>query len=419
MTAHDSSLFRTEAIEARNERLQGEVILAQPVRATVLTVLVVAIVALAAAWIVLGSYTRSEVARGILVTDAPSAKVLATRPGQIAELLVRDGDLVATGQKLATIRVEQPDENGASATAESLAALDAQRGLVEQQAVLAGRRAAADRARLSATIDGLRRQRVDLSEQVALQEQAAASARQLFDAITPVMERGFVSRVEYERRRQAMLAAQQQLAQLRQQSNALAAEERRSAAELARVDADAGTEIASAQSSTQTISQQRAQALSQRAYVIAAPIAGRVTALQASKGRTVDGSGPLMVVVPEGSAVHAEIYAPTRAIGFAKPGQEVRLLYDAFPYQRFGSFSGRVTRVSRTVLDPREIAAPLKIEEPVYRIEVALDRQSVEAFGERLALQPGMTLSANLILARRSFLDWLLQPLNAVLRRNG
>lgn len=104
---------------------------------------------------------------------------------------------------------------------------------------------------------------------------------------------------------------------------------------------------------------------------------------------------------------------------FIRPGQEVRLLYDAFPYQRFGSFGGRVTRISRVVIDPRQLAAPLEVEEPVYRIEVAPDAQAVTGFGERLPLQLGMTLTANLILDRRSFLDWLLTPLNAVLRRNG
>jgi membrane fusion protein len=101
--------------------------------------------------------------------------------------------------------------------------------------------------------------------------------------------------------------------------------------------------------------------------LITAPIGGRVTALQAAAGRVVEPGRPLMTIVPSGSALHAEIYAPTRAIGFVESGEEVRLLYDAFPYQRFGSFAGRVNRVSRTVLDPRDIAAPLKIEEPVYR----------------------------------------------------
>jgi membrane fusion protein len=69
------------------------------------------------------------------------------------------------------------------------------------------------------------------------------------------------------------------------------------------------------------------------------------------------------------------------------------------------------------VLDPRDLDVPLKLEEPVYRVEVTLDRQSVDAFGDRLSLQPGMTLRANIVLERRSFLDWLLSPLHAVVNR--
>lgn len=44
------------------------------------------------------------------------------------------------------------------------------------------------------------------------------------------------------------------------------------------------------------------------------------------------------------------------------------MLYDAFPYQRFGSFKGTVRSISRVALDPRQIDAPFKIEEPVYRV---------------------------------------------------
>lgn len=419
MNAYSASpLFRPEVAEARKQRLEGEVILAQPVRAHVLTALLVAVIALAAWWIVAGTYTRSETARGLLVTDAPSAKVVALRPGQVAELTVKDGDLVRAGQRLGLVMVEQPNEQGASGIGDSLAALDAQTRLAERQSGLSLQRAAAERGRLAAIVAGLRQQRADLAGQMALQDELVASNAETVARMTPVLEQGFVSRVEYERRRQMLIGARQQLGQLRQQSNALAAEERRSAAELAKVAADAGSELAAAQSTVQTLVQQRAAALAQRAYVLTAPIAGRVTALQAAVGRSAEPSAPLMTIVPDGSALHAEIYAPTRAIGFVRAGQEVRLLYDAFPYQRFGSFKGRVVGVSRTVMDPREIAAPVKIEEAVYRIEVALDRQSVAAFGDTLALQPGMTLTANLILDRRSFASWLLQPINAVLRKD-
>jgi membrane fusion protein len=283
--------------------------------------------------------------------------------------------------------------------------------------LLSGARAASERSRLAATLAGLTQQRADLADQIAIQSQVVASAEDTFERIQTVVEKGFISKLEVERRRQAWLAARQELGRLNQQVNAALAEEARTRAEIAGIAANTGSEVANARSSSQTLAQQRARLRGERAYVVTAPVAGRVTALQAAVGRTVDAGIPLMVIVPEGSKLHADVYAPSRAIGFVKPGQEVRLLYDAFPYQRFGSFTGRIARVSRTAMDPRELNVPLKIEEPVYRIEVTPGAQTVEAYGESLPLQPGMSLTASLILERRSFLDWLLTPLRAVKNR--
>lgn len=414
-----SSLFRSEVVDARRQRVYGEIVLTQPVRTQTLVLLICGIGALLAAWVTLGTYTRIETARGVLVTTDPSSKVIAMRPGLVTELLVKEGDLVRSGQKLATIRIEQSNAAGGSPVGESLGAIDAQRGIAGQQIQLARQRAASERARLFATLAGLKQQRGDLVAQIAIQKDMVQSEQQTFDRLRTILEKGYVSKIEVERRRQAWLSARQDLRRLQQQLSSLGAEESRSTAELSRVDADSGSEIAAAQNTEQALMLQRSQIEVGRAYTITAPIAGRVAALQAAPGKTIEPGVPVMVLVPDGSALHADVYAPTRAIGFVKPGQEVRLLYDAFPYQRFGSFTGRVVRISRIVIDPREVSAPLKIEEPVYRIEVAPEKQTVGAFGETLPLQPGMALTANLITDRRSFLDWLLRPVNAVLKRSG
>src|SRR3546814_10277229 len=65
-----------------------------------------------------------------------------------------------------------------------------------------------------------------------------------------------------------------------------------------------------------------------------------------------------MVVLGDDARLDVELFAPSRAIGFARVGERVRLMYDAFPYQQFGTFGGTVTRISRTALGPDEIAAP-------------------------------------------------------------
>jgi membrane fusion protein len=411
-------LFRREAVAARGHRLQGEILLVQPVSTNLLVLLICVVVGAVALWLALGTYTRTETARGMLVMREPSAKVIALRPGRIVRLFATEGQRVAAGQTLAIVRTEESDGSGGSALGESLAAVERQRLLTGEQVRLAARRARSDRDRLAATISGIRRQREDLSAQIGIQEQVVASAGALFERLGPLLDSGFISRVEVERRRQAHLAARQQLAQLHLQRNALAAEEARAGAELGRIAADAGSEAASAEAAGEALAQQRARLSGERAYMIVAPIAGRVAAVQTAAGRAVDATLPLMEIVPEGSPLTAQVYAPSRAIGFVRRGQEVRLLYDAFPYQRFGSFGGRVVSVSRVAIDPRQLAAPLAVEEPVYRIEVLPDAQTVAAFGEAQVLQPGMTLSANLILDRRSFLDWILTPLNAVLHRN-
>ena len=52
--------------------------------------------------------------------------------------------------------------------------------------------------------------------------------------------------------------------------------------------------------------------------------------------------------------------------------------------------------------------------EPVYIVRVALNNPSVTAFGERVALKPGMTLKANVLLEQRSIFEWIFEPLYSV-----
>ncbi len=133
--------------------------------------------------------------------------------------------------------------------------------------------------------------------------------------------------------------------------------------------------------------------------------------MQARIGLAADPAVPLLAIVPTGSVLQAELLVPARAIGFVKPGQTVRLAYEAFPFQRFGLHGGRVVTVSRNLLRPAELIAPIAIAEPSYRVIVALDRQSVPAFGQDFPLGPDMTLKADIVLDRRSLLEWVFEPL--------
>jgi len=69
------------------------------------------------------------------------------RPGRVSALLIREGDVVTEGQRLAVIQVEQENEGSESAIGESLQSIKAQRGLAQQQARIASSQALAEQQR--------------------------------------------------------------------------------------------------------------------------------------------------------------------------------------------------------------------------------------------------------------------------------
>ena len=414
----EDTLFRGEVFERRRFRVEGEILLARPLRAQAVVALLALSVVGLGIWVIFGQYTRMEPARGIIMADNGTAKIVAIRPGIVTQMMTRDGQYVRKGQALVSVQVDQDYAVGERATQEGLSALKSQQQLTMQQVTIARERAVGEQAALAATVSGDRQQESAVEGQIAIQQQVASVQKEAMDRLTPAADRGFVSRTDMDRRRQELLLAQGEVVRLSQQLAGLRADEARSAGQLRQSQAEEHAQVVTARSSSEGFKAQASQLRGTQAYVLTAPVDGIVTALQSEVGRTVDATLPLMTIVSRNTPVHAELYAPSRAIGFVRPGQEVRLLYDAFPYERFGSFRGRVQAISRVALDPREIATPLRAEEPVYRVSVAPDRQLVSAYGEHVRLQPGMTLAANIVLERRSFIDWLLEPLRAVVNRD-
>jgi membrane fusion protein len=159
--------------------------------------------------------------------------------------------------------------------------------------------------------------------------------------------------------------------------------------------------------------QRIAEVEGRRALIVRAPIAGRIGMLDANIGKAADPQRAELEILPDGSALQAELLVPTRAAGFVHPGQDVRILYDAFPYQNFGTYYGRIVRISQTILTGAEASATVGLNEPAYKVDVKLDRPDVDAGGKKVPLQSGMLLKADIILEKRPLITWLVNPLLA------
>jgi len=150
--------------------------------------------------------------------------------------------------------------------------------------------------------------------------------------------------------------------------------------------------------------------------VIAAPADGSIAAVLAHSGQLVAAGTPLASILPMGEKMEVHLLADSKGIGFIREGVPVLLRYTAFPYQKFGQYGGKVTKVSRVTLRQGEanadaLAAQLKPSQAQYRITVEPDRSNVMAYGKAEQLRAGMSVEADLMLDTRPLYEWLLEPL--------
>jgi multidrug efflux pump subunit AcrA (membrane-fusion protein) len=151
--------------------------------------------------------------------------------------------------------------------------------------------------------------------------------------------------------------------------------------------------------------------------LVVASTDGQVVAVNGRVGEAANPNAPLVSIAPTGSAMEAQILLPTRAAGFVSKGQAVRIMVDAYPFQQYGVIHGEVREVARSALRPGELNAPIEFKEPMYRVRVALTGPGITAYGVEKPLQPGMTLKADVITDKRTFMSWLLDPLLAARAR--
>ena len=407
-------MFRPEALMTHKDRLSGEVAIAVPVPWQSVGYLIFGGVALGLLFLSLASYSRVETVTGMITPNTGVANIVPTRAGMIASLAVRDGQNVFAGAVLATIRAEEDGAAVQTPAALVQSAIDRQDASLVAQSDATLAAAHAQGAQLAAQRSGLVAEIVQLQSQITTQIALIASAQKDLDRARSIADRGFISGRDLQVREETLLARQQGLSQIEQAlaaKRAALAENERSKGQIL---AQARAQTASLSATRAQVAQQAASATGARFYVLRAPVAGRVTALTARVGQPASPQGQLMAIVPAGAKLHAELAVPSAAIGFVKPGQQVRLAIDAFPYQRFGTVTGKVQTVSASAVNAQ---GPNGATIAVYPVTVAIDKTSVSAYGRNEALVSGMTLNARIVTDKQSLLEYLFEPLFAVRQR--
>lgn len=408
----EQPLFRREVIDAGRDRLAGTVVAAVPPSSRTYTLLVVGIAAILLLILLFGSWSSSARVRGIVTFESGIARIYPSAQGEVAQVHVRSGQSVPAGAPLVTLAFAQ----GADGLAAQLAQMDSQDLELARQLELDAAIGATEvstleqqRSSLAAAIASLERQRTLAQGQIRLAEAATRRAVEL-------AREGAGTQRQVEDSRAALLARRSELETLTERLIAQREALRTVAGQASqrRLEAERSRSVLAAQRAG--LAEQRDRMRRADRLVLTAPVAGEIGDVAVQAGQRADPQRSVVTILPQGSRLEAWLYAPSRAVGFVRPGQQVRLLFDAFPYEKHGAGRGTVVEVSRVPVDPGSIESQLGIDEPVFRIRVRLDRAAPRMPAGERALRPGMTLTAGLILERRSLWELLLAPVLGALR---
>jgi membrane fusion protein len=405
------TLFRQEVAERNWEILASRGLLPRAPRLGSLILLVLcAVFAVGVAFIVRGTLPRIEFATGYLEPTGGVTRVRAPRQGIVATVHVKDGQLVSRGDSIVTLQSGQTTESGAVAEAEIGAHLQGQRRDLEAQIAHEGEWRSNEERRLAIAVEELTRGIELLELTMETQREQLRLAQHHAERIRALAERGTVSLDELQRRDMATLGLR--LAVQNAEREAATKRAQLAAARIAieQLPTNAGERLRSLREAIANVQQRLIELEARRGVIVRAPVSGRVAAIPALAGAGVDSGSLIATIVPDGSELRARLFVPTRAIGNVQAGQAVAIRYEAFPYQKYGTFSGRVEEVSNSVLLPQEMdkISPVRLTEPAYVLDVALQRQSVALGGERqAALRPDMLLTATIEIDRRPLLAWI------------
>ncbi|MFI3155446.1 MAG: HlyD family type I secretion periplasmic adaptor subunit [Methylococcaceae bacterium] len=132
-----------------------------------------------------------------------------------------------------------------------------------------------------------------------------------------------------------------------------------------------------------------------------------------SLGSVVQGGGGFFTLVPLGTELEAEVQIDARDVGYVKLGDISRLKLDAYPSQRHGFLNGDVRTISEDAF--RRDADPGQSMDAYYKSRISIGNTKLKKMPERARLLPGMTLTAEIVVGKRSVISYLLWPLTKAL----
>lgn len=355
--------------------------------------LVVLVVFIAIGWASVAQIDRITRGDGRVIPLRRMQTIQSLEGGILAELMVREGDIVKQGQTIAHM---DPTRSRAAFQAtkseiETLEAVVARLGaeVLEQPKLDFGETPTAAQA-TELRLFIARRTRLESS--LAALDQERASVQEQLDITAPLAAGGSVSRID-------MLQLRQKLAELEGKIN----EVRNGYVQ------DAYRDLAERRARLSTLQEEVVQKEDElRRTVVRSPVDGRINNITITTlGGVVQPGESIMEITPIDDQLLIETKILPRDVAFIAPGMPASVKITAYDYAVYGDLRGSVTQISEDTVEEDTAAGP----QDFYRVMVQTDRNSLERFGQEFPIRPGMVAQVDIESGKQSILSYMLRPL--------
>lgn len=404
-------LFRQAALDAASGTQIGEALKTHWRGVAAFTLIAFAL--FAALLVFVATVEYSPVHRIASFVDAKGGLVRLKAPldGRVARIAVADGAMVKRGDLLAVIGSERLSEEGGGERAAVRQSVEAEKAMIGREIDAARQEAAMNRVMLERRLHGLREERETLRADIRSGERLLVSLTAQSDHVASAAAEGYLPRQQAAQKRDEVSAQESRLASAR---GALARIERdieTSEAERQLIEARLAGVIENRQRSSGELNRLTVQSEMNAEQVIRAPQDGRISFASLADGQSVDAGQPLFTLAPANDALVLKLLVSPAAVASVRPGVDIKLIFRAYPQERFGLFAARVDSVNEIPSLPGEVAQVSGVTEPMFVATAALPAELRSTSGQALPLKPGMLADALVPMERRTVLEWLLDPI--------
>lgn len=405
---------------------------------------ILCLLALLILWACIGRLDVVAVAEGKLVPSSYLKIVQPSDAGIVKEIMIEEGQLVKKDQVLVRM-----DAHLAKADSESIQqALQHKtielRRIESELSGTAFKRENGDDSTMfqkvnAAYLANVRALQDDIASELAAQQKAQSDLAATIEvqhkleqtlpsyqtqeaSYEELGKKGFAGRVMVDEKKRQRIEAEQDLHAQKYTAQSLRATINQSTKRIAQIRSDYRKQLEADRvivySDLQKLKQEWAKQSHKNSLLeLRAPQAGIIKDLATHTPGTVVSPGTvLMTLVPKHETLNAEVWLKNEDAGFVSTGQTVKVKLMAYPFQKYGMVDGKVVQVSADATDRPQANSPQQEDTPQnqpsssYKTLVKLKQQYLELDGNKLMLNPGMQVAAEIKLADQTVMEYLLSP---------